>query len=122
MTHTPHTHVGRHATGQSVFDPAPASAEEARRRQHTAALVLDMIDPGVSGDVRDQALAHVLVCDPEMGLGMLAVLTRNTLAALDELAGQPAGTGVAELRRQQTTIAAGSWPFPDDTGNGGSRG
>lgn len=70
-------------TGQSVLDISPDSPEEAARRQHISAFVIDMIDSATPDEKRAEALRHVMACDPLRAIGLMAAMSRNFVQFLE---------------------------------------
>jgi hypothetical protein len=89
---------------QSILDEQPETTEEAQRRQHVAEFVLVALDKGETNADREQAIRHILVCDPARALGILISMTTNTLAKLEELYGDRPGTAVVTLRELEPEL------------------
>lgn len=84
---------------QSPLDASPNSAEEASRRQHIAEQVLTVLDTLEDATARENALRHILICDPARAMGLLVQLAVGGLETLEGVFGDPPGSVLAELRR-----------------------
>lgn len=89
---------------QSPLSLDPKTDEEAKHRQHIAGFLFTAMDRALSDVERENALRHVLICDPARGLGMAAQMNGHALATLEDVLRRPAGEGVAALRQSLTEV------------------
>lgn len=88
-------------TGESVFEPKPETVAEETRRCHVLSVYCDLLDPDVSTETRDNALRHLMACDPMRAIGLSAQLIVQMLD--DEL--RPTLTAIrAELTAASTRL------------------
>lgn len=83
---------------QTPFDPAPLTEAEARKRQHAAAFALSAADNRLPLNERENAIRHLLACDPGRGLGCLASLLSNAFDTLERELGSQSGDIIDVLR------------------------
>jgi hypothetical protein len=91
---------------QSPLDPAPATAAEAKRRLHIADFVITALDARRSRHDREDALRHLLVCDPARAIGAMINLASQALAALEETFGDRPGMALDAMRANLSEINA----------------
>jgi hypothetical protein len=91
---------------QSPFDPNPGDDEESRRRVHIAEQVAVALDDSEPRPVRENALRHMVACDPVRALGVLLTLAGNALNVLETAMGDKHGTAVREIRATNALLNA----------------
>lgn len=101
---------------QCVFDQGPSDDDDERRaRQHIAQFALDAVDVSLSRSDRENALRHLLACDPARGAGLLTILATNGLHDIEILGGHPTGSLLRQLRETLTSAVKGEGPRPKTT-------
>lgn len=104
---------------QSIFDGAPDSDEETVKRNHIGDLVLTALDENETLEVRENAVRHILACDPARALGILIVISTGGLRELERLMGDTPGAAVAQMRELevdwQARNAKAADPHPEST-------
>lgn len=90
--------------GQSPFLVRPRTTEEAKRRQHIGDFVLTAVDRTQSLVDRENALRHLLICDPARAMGLLIDMAANALEHAEQQYGDQPGSAVASVRAAQRMI------------------
>jgi hypothetical protein len=83
---------------QSPFTDLPATAEEARLRQHIANFVLTALDRTEPMVERENAARHALICDPARAMGLLIQVGTGAIETIEAVEGHAPGAAIAELR------------------------
>lgn len=70
--------------GVHLFDP-PAGEDELRLRQHMRIFAETASDHTISRQERENAVRHILECDPARGIGELLTLLEEAYSVIDTM-------------------------------------